>query len=121
MSGFRRVIGRTFRVGFGVGGVGLLAYPFVCTDTEFIHQDTAFNKELLSKSSKYLTTYRPAFLFTGGLGQALYNTFLDADRDLKIVYSRRLLTMSDGGTISLDWAKPEENKAVLSEPTLEKG
>ena len=109
MKGFRRVLGRAFRAGFGAGGVALLAYPFMCTDTEFIHQDTAFNRDILAMSSKYLTSYRPALLFTGGLGQACYNTFLSADRGLNIVYSRHLLTMSDGGTISLDWAKPSES------------
>ena len=68
MSGFKRALGRTFRIGFGVGGVALLAYPFVFTDTEIIHQETSFNKELLAMSDKYLKSYRPAFLFTGGLG-----------------------------------------------------
>ena len=106
MSGFRRALRRTFRIGFGVGGLALLAYPFVFTDTEFINQETTFNRELLAMSGKYLKSYRPAFLFTGGLGQACYNSLLSADGDLNIVYNRHLLTMSDGGTISLDWAKP---------------
>ena len=118
MSAFRRACGSAMRVGFGVGGVGFLAYPFVCTDTEFISQQTSFNQRVLAKSNKYLTSYRPTLGFTGGLAQAIYNMFLAEDRQLDINYTRHLLTMSDGGTISLDWAKPQENQAILTEPTL---
>ena len=69
-------------------------------------------------SSQYLTKYQPVPLFSAGLRQIIFNNFVCKDNLLPIQYKRHLITLDDGGTIALDWAKPEDNKKILWPDTV---
>ena len=95
-----------------------VCYPFVKTDTRFYHQKTDFNEKVLRRSDQYLKSYMPGFGISGKVRQVLFNVWFAKDIEIPINYERTNLTMSDGGTISVDWATPSSNQEVLLEPTL---
>jgi len=66
---------RLLKMSLGGGLVSFVAFPFVKTDTRFHHQETAFNKEVLSKSDKHLKAYMPGFGISGQLRQVLFNVW----------------------------------------------
>ena len=105
LSGFKRLL----KGGLYAGSASIIAYPFLFTDTKFHYKETRFNKQVLDRCSTYLTNYRPLPLFDRGIRQIIYNYYFCEDRAIPIEYERHTLTLKDGGTISLDWAKPEEN------------
>ena len=47
----------------------------------------------------------PGFGISGKLRQVLYNVWIAKDKEIQINYERTNLKMSDGGTISIDWAR----------------
>ena len=53
--------------------------------------------------------------FSTGLRQLAWNNFKWAieDKHIHLEYERHFIKLSDGGTISLDWAKPELNESFL--------
>ena len=61
----------------------------------------------------------PGFGLSGKVRQVLFELMLSKDNVTPVVYERANLTMSDGGTVSVDWAKPGANKGVLIPPSLE--
>jgi len=75
---------------------------------------------VLEKCNKYLKGYTPGFGISGRVRQCLFNIWFAKDVSTPTVYERTYLTMSDGGTISVDWAKVGQNEAILTEPTLGK-
>ena len=60
----------------------------------------------------------PGFGISGKVRQVLFNIWFARDIVLPLNYNRTNLIMQDGGTISVDWAIAEENKAELIPPTL---
>lgn len=61
----------------------------------------------------------PGFGISGKLRQVLFNVWFAKDKETCIRYERTDLVMSDGGTISIDWAKADANGDILSDaPTL---
>ena len=60
----------------------------------------------------------PGFGISGKVRQVLFNVWFAKDIEIPIQYARTNLTMSDGGTISVDWATPSSNQEVLLTPTL---
>ena len=61
----------------------------------------------------------PGFGISGKLRQALFNVWLAKDKEIQINYERTNFKMSDGGTISIDWARLDKNADILTgEPTL---
>ena len=88
----------------GGGLACFMAYPFVKTDTKFEYQDTPFNKAVLQKSDQHLTSYMPGFGISGKVRQIMFNVWFAKDKDAPIKYERHLVTLEDGGTISIDWA-----------------
>ena len=95
------------------GTVCFMAYPFVKTETRFYHQDTEFNKKLLSRTNNYLKAYLPTFGVSGKVRQVLFNVLVCKDKKAPIVFERINVPLSDGGTVSIDWAHPEDNQHVL--------
>ena len=71
------------------------------------------NREVLKRSNKYLKSYMPGFGISGKLRQVLFNVWFAKDVQTPITYERTYLMMSDGGTISVDWATAESNRDVL--------
>mmetsp|Transcript_33693 Transcript_33693/g.41536 ORF Transcript_33693/g.41536 Transcript_33693/m.41536 type:complete len:168 (-) Transcript_33693:700-1203(-) len=60
----------------------------------------------------------PGFGISGKVRQVVFNVWFAKDKETPICYERKNLIMSDGGTISVDWATADGNKDVLDEPTL---
>ena len=60
----------------------------------------------------------PGFGISGKVRQCLFNIWFATDIVTPMHYERTYLTMKDGGTISIDWAKADANRAELIEPTL---
>jgi predicted alpha/beta-fold hydrolase len=101
---------KSFVKGFALLNAGyFIAYPQLKTKTEF-HFDASnqVNTELLDKVTT-LKEYRPPFFYSGKLRQTLFQVYVSKDVEIPIAYERKLLTMQDGGTTSIDWAKPEAN------------
>lgn len=61
----------------------------------------------------------PALGLSGKVRQCLYQIWFCPDQPKELQYERTNLTMRDGGTISIDWARAEANKMFLwKEPSL---
>lgn len=93
----------------GSGLAYFVAYPFVKTETKFQYQETEFNKAVIGKSDQYLARYMPGFGISGKVRQIMFNELVSKDKEAPIKYERNLVTMEDGGTISIDWAVAEQN------------
>ena len=65
-----------------------------------------------------LKNYRPPFLYSGKIRQTLFQVYVSKDRTIDIKYTRHLLKMADGGTVSIDWATPAENNFTRVEEKL---
>lgn len=115
MFHFRRLL----KTGFYGGVVTFVAYPFVKTDTKFHYKDTEFNRQVLKRSGSHLRAYMPGFGISGKIRQIFFNVWFAKDKETPIVYERTNLVVSDGGTISIDWAFPDSNKDILIAPSLE--
>ena len=53
--------------------------------------------------------YKPAPLLMNQVNGLIFNRFLAKDKHIQIDYERTLLKCQDGGTISVDWAFPQNN------------
>ena len=53
----------------------------------------------------------PGLGISGKVRQIMFNVWFAKDKDAPICYERHLLTMADGGTISIDWATAEKNQS----------
>jgi uncharacterized protein len=89
------------------GGAAYVTYPYLFTETEFHYEQTDFNKDVLERCTAYLKSYRPPFFLSGRLRQVLFQVYVCKDKELPIVYERTSLKLPDGGTVSVDWTKPQ--------------
>eukprot|EP00347_Sterkiella_histriomuscorum_P023338 403335026 len=95
----------------GVATFGSAAYyPIKVSNTDFYYQKTDENVKVLSRCSQHLNRYMPSlYLFPHGAFQALWNIYGAKDIHIPIQYERDVLTMDDGGSVSIDWAYPPED------------
>ena len=102
--GFRHYFKQTIRGGLIAGSVSFCAYPYLKTDTQFRYQPNSFNEQVLQMSNSYLKNYMPPLFYSGKLRQTLFNVYVSKDKHLQVNYRREMLTLPDGGSVSLDWA-----------------
>ena len=57
----------------------------------------------------------PPLFYSGKLRQTLFNVYVAKDKHLQINYRREMLTLPDGGSVSLDWASPSANRHLRGE------
>ncbi|CDW76738.1 esterase lipase thioesterase family protein [Stylonychia lemnae] len=93
--------------GLGIGSAAY--YPIKISNTDFYYQKTEENEKILKLCSQHLNKYMPSLhLLPHGAFQVVWNLIAAKDRHYKIQYQRDVLTMSDGGSISVDWAYPSD-------------
>lgn len=72
----------------------------------------------MQKCDTWIGRYTPGIGLSGHIRQCLFQIWFCPDEPKPLQYERTYLTMSDGGTISVDWAKAEPNKAFLRENSI---
>lgn len=98
------------------GSTIIIAYPLYDSKIKFHHVDTISNRELIDSIPSLANgRFYPTPWIAAGSLQTIYA--MDAknvDENLNYrdepIYNRELLTVSCGGTISLDWASSENLK-----------
>ena len=95
----------------GVGLAALVGYPFYDNNLKFYYVDTEENRKCLEAvPSLKQVNFTPTPWLPFGIQQSYFGSstghITEDARDLNLIlFDRELITLPDGGTISIDWAR----------------